>query len=477
MVYKLEQKEGTQQNNNTNGSAASSNANNNHTPALSDNNNAGKTKKNGGLSTTKLLAAACAAITASLITTRLTSYIGSVMIVGVSSMLIAIFSEFYSKVLKKTKKVSAKIAYNAIPYEKILPNRMSDKIDEKLVEAMQTTVAMQAITTEINKNADLTADNAKSNKLYQYDTKIVSEGIYDPNSTMFEDYGSSRLAKLVQSTPDNREEIDTAYLKRFKDEDKNNYDFLSDELNEPSHKTASYDNEQLNNENTIATIAEKTVAISNTPDEHAEHMIESAKTNDDNHETNNDSDEVSQNGIIPKIKGFINKLALTPFTKSILLFLAIAMITSAMSYLITTYVDKPNVTNITVQETKVQQLSDEEKNAIKQQVKSEVSNQIANAQNDADNAENNINNMNKQIDEMQKQLTNLQNTVNKTNDANSNDSSSDANNNDNDYSSEITSLKQQIGSLQTEINNLQNEITNLKSQSNNQTSGNANNNQ
>lgn len=466
MVYASEQKEGTTQskNNPKNGIIPAGNADNH--PVSNDNSNAGKSKKNNGLSTTKILAAACAAITASLITTRLTSYVGSVMIVGVSSMLIAIFSEFYSRVLKKTKRVSAKIAYNAIPYEKILPNRMSDKIDEKLVEAMQTTVAMQAITAEINKNAVLTADNSKSNKLYQDDTKIVPGGISEPNSTMFTDYGSSRLAKLVQNTPD-KEEIDTAYIERFNEEEKRNYNFLADELKAPDASSDSNDNETMplnaNNDSMIA--VKPSMSNHNMKNQPTKREASDAENN-----TNTDNNE--NKGIIARTKRFINNLSLTPLTKGVMLFLAIAMITSAMSYLITTYVDKPNVTNVTVQETKVQQLSDEEKNAIKQQVKSEVSNQIANAQKDADNAENNISNMNKQITDMQKQLTDLQNTVSKMNDSATDNSPDDSNSDEN--SSEITSLKQQIESLQSEIASIQNEITSLKSQSNSQSS-NANN--
>ena len=97
-----------------------------------------KDRKKGSLSTTKIMASAVASITVSLITTKLTSYMGSVIIVGVSSILIAVFAEFYSRILSKSRKMAAR-ATSHVPYNRILPDRMSTALDKGLRHAMEDT--------------------------------------------------------------------------------------------------------------------------------------------------------------------------------------------------------------------------------------------------------------------------------------------------------------------------------------------------
>lgn len=100
--------------------------------------------KSKSLSTTKLIASAAAAITASIITTKLSGYLNSFLIVGCSSMMIAVFSEVYSRTLKKMRKVSAKVVYD-LPYEKVLPASAASSLDRSLEHAMEDTTTMEAI--------------------------------------------------------------------------------------------------------------------------------------------------------------------------------------------------------------------------------------------------------------------------------------------------------------------------------------------
>lgn len=103
-----------------------------------------KTDSKKNLSTSKLIASGAAAITASIITTKLAGYMNSLLIVGCSSILIAILSETYSRILKKTKKLSARTIY-AIPYEKVLPDSLSSSLDSSLKKAMEDTNTLDPI--------------------------------------------------------------------------------------------------------------------------------------------------------------------------------------------------------------------------------------------------------------------------------------------------------------------------------------------
>ena len=292
-----------------------------------------KEKKTGGLSTTKLLAAAFAAVTASLITTRLTSYVGSVLIVGISSMLIAVLSEVYTRVIKKTKRTAAKITYNAVPYEKILPDSISDRIDAKLLDAMTTTTTLEPVkpdnASKTHLNGALTDETVKQEQVIASEIKTAE----NPVKTISGDTG---LAHLVKSHESIGNIIDTP-----------------DGTNVNSHSSDMHAGEKNDNE-------------SHSTDGADVHNIHKGKS------------------IIARFSEWIINLALSPITKTALFFLVVALITSGMSWATTTYVKKPDVTNVTVQE--VQKLSDNEKNAIKQQIKAEVSSQINAAQSEAGKA-------------------------------------------------------------------------------------------
>lgn len=104
----------------------------------------GESKKSSSLSTIKIIASAAAAITASVITTKLAGYLNSFLIVGCSSMIIAVLSEVYSRTLKKMRKVSAKVMYG-LPYDKVLPAAAVSSIDRSLEHAMEDTATIEAV--------------------------------------------------------------------------------------------------------------------------------------------------------------------------------------------------------------------------------------------------------------------------------------------------------------------------------------------
>lgn len=369
-----------------------------------------KEKKTGGLSTTKLLAAAFAAVTASLITTRLTSYVGSVLIVGISSMLIAILSEVYTRVIKGTKRTAAKITYNAVPYEKILPDSISDRIDAKLLDAMTTTTTLEPVkpdnASETHLNGVLTDETVKQEQVIASEIKTAE----NPVKTISNDAG---LARLVKS-----------------------YETIGNIIDTP----------------------DGTDANSHSSDMHA------GKRDDNESHSTDETDVHIHKGksIITRFREWIINLALSPITKTALFFLVVALITSGMSWATATYVKKPDVTNVTVQE--VQKLSDDEKNAIKQQVKAEVSSQINAAQSEADKANDSATGIQQQIDAMQKRLNTLESTES------SDDSGTETTNPGTpDYSTEINDMKTQITSLQNQLDSMKTQLDALKQNGSKQT--------
>lgn len=369
-----------------------------------------KEKKTGGLSTTKLLAAAFAAVTASLITTRLTSYVGSVLIVGISSMLIAILSEVYTRVIKGTKRTAAKITYNAVPYEKILPDSISDRIDAKLLDAMTTTTTLEPVkqdnASETHLNGVLTDETVKQEQVIASEIKTAE----NPVKTISSDAGLARLVK--------------------------------------SHETIG----------NIIDTPDGTDANSHSSDMHA------GKRDDNESHSTDETDVHIHKGksIITRFREWIINLALSPITKTALFFLVVALITSGMSWATATYVKKPDVTNVTVQE--VQKLSDDEKNAIKQQVKAEVSSQINAAQSEADKANDSATGIQQQINAMQKRLNALESTESSV------DSGTETTNAGTpDYSTEINDMKTQITSLQNQLDSMKTQLDALKQNGSKQT--------
>lgn len=429
-----------------------------------ENNNENKkeegTRKSNSLSTTKLLAAAFAAITASLITTRLTSYIGSVLIVGITSILIAVFSEFYTRVIKKTKRFGAKIAYNAVPYDKVLPTSIAERIDEKLINVMSTTTTMPSITPL---DSPQNASHDEPDTLYQSDKNGSQKADSVVSKVHIEQIpiANDDLAQLVKSM----NEASTVKP-------------IEPVLTDGSTIVSKNDsNASANKNDSNASSSSNDVDIEQ---ERSEETISETIDNDDNVSVN-DSNDNDKSGILSRLKSFFNFHIESNITKGVLLFLAIAMITSAMSWAITTYVDKPSVTNVTnVTEQRVQRLSDDEKNEIKQQVKSEVSSQIAQAQNDASNASNSAEDISKQIESIESRLTTLeseqkqQSSNNNTQSSPSNQSNSNNINSNNSTvsSADISNLKNQIASLKSQLAMLQSRVSQLESNQSSNTQSN-----
>ena len=290
-------------------------------------------EKKSGLSTTKMLGAALAAITVSIITTKLTSYVGGIAIVGVSSLLIAILSEAYTKILRKTKKVAAKATYK-IPYQTVLPASMASKLDSSLLSAMVRTSTMEP----------LTEDKIK-------------------------------------------------------------------EVEEQSVERTEGSNDEPND---------------------------------------NDTD----NEPLPVVKKKKKWFSPSPTTKMILMFAGIALVTSFVSWGVSTYVEKPDVMNVTNVE-KVEQLSQKEKDAIKEAAAAAVQNQIASAQKDADDANDSVDTLSERIDALSTSISSLTTRMSAleksaTNSKSENDSSDDVKT----LSNEITSLQQQIKTLQKQLDSL-----------------------
>lgn len=420
------------------------------------------TRKSNSLSTTKLLAAAFAAITASLITTRLTSYIGSVLIVGITSILIAVFSEFYTRVIKKTKRFGAKIAYNAVPYDKVLPTSIAERIDEKLINVMSTTTTMPSITPL---DSPQNASHDEPDTLYQSD----ENGSQKADSVVSKVHiaqipiANDDLAQLVKSMNEANP------VKQIEP-------VLTDDSSIVS-KNDSNDSASKNDSNVSSSSNDVDIE-----QERSEETISETIDNDDNVSVNDSSDDNDKSGILSRLKSFFNFHIESNITKGVLLFLAIAMITSAMSWAITTYVDKPSVTNVTnVTEQRVQRLSDDEKNEIKQQVKSEVSSQIAQAQNDASNASNSAEDISKQIESIESRLTTLESEQKQQSSSNDSTQSSPSNqsnsnninsNNPTVSSADISNLKNQIASLKSQLAMLQSRVDKLESNQSSNTQSN-----
>lgn len=330
-------------------------------------------EKDNNLTTTKLLAAAFAAITASVITAKLTSYFGSIMIVGVTSILIAIFSEIYTRVIKKTKKISAKVV-SVMPYDKILPDSISDKIDRKLLDVIDTTTSTIPLVTVEDFEKTTVVQKLDNGTRFQNGTLDVKTNIikyHDDNSS----YNES-LAKLVNDTA--------------------KFTNVDDNVNE------AHDNSSITSK---IPATQKTLII--TP------------SNNDTEDKKKLGEEESKwsrairkiNNIISKLSDMWDKLMLNTITKGILLFFAIALTATVVSWASSSIFTPPM--SVTVKEQKVQKLTDNEKQIIKEQVKNEVNNQILKAQNDASNANMNAGEMEKKLESLEKSLSDMKDEIDK----------------------------------------------------------------
>ena len=96
------------------------------------------------LSGRKLLATATASAIAATVTSKLTGYVNSILIVGISSIIVGISSEVITRFLRKTGKISAKVALT-IPYDRMLPGDVGKRINEHLESYAEDTEQIPAV--------------------------------------------------------------------------------------------------------------------------------------------------------------------------------------------------------------------------------------------------------------------------------------------------------------------------------------------
>lgn len=138
-------------------------------------------KKGDGLTIGKLMVSGAAAITASIITTRLAGAVNGLLIVGVSSVVIAVLNEIYRRLFAKMKKISAQ-AVVSMPLDKILPDKMARKVNDDLQSVLQDTSTLPVIqeikTTDVeggsNGSHSIEADMTRS-KVNAEDVKSAYE--------------------------------------------------------------------------------------------------------------------------------------------------------------------------------------------------------------------------------------------------------------------------------------------------------------
>lgn len=102
-------------------------------------------KKILDLNTSRMAATAIASITTSIIASRLTTTVNSLIALAIVSVISTLSIEVYSRVLHGTRKVAVKTAA-LIPYSRILPDDMADSINARLEHALgDTTESIPAI--------------------------------------------------------------------------------------------------------------------------------------------------------------------------------------------------------------------------------------------------------------------------------------------------------------------------------------------
>lgn len=90
------------------------------------------------------MATATASAIAATVTSKLTGYVNSILIVGISSIIVGISSEVLTRFLRKTGKISAKVALN-IPYDRMLPGDVGKRINEHLESYAEDTEQIPAV--------------------------------------------------------------------------------------------------------------------------------------------------------------------------------------------------------------------------------------------------------------------------------------------------------------------------------------------
>lgn len=293
-----------------------------------------------------MAAAFIASITVSAITARLTSYLGSIVIVGLSSVLLAVFNALYERFFKASKKAAAKAILH-VPHSEALP----ETIAEKLHDAADDT---GVIGVPDDGNKDGSGPDSE-----------IEDGSTEESADDGDNPGSSAVG-----TPDDGDD-DSRHGSLW--------DSIWHGVTHPNHVTK-----------VIAAMA------------------------------------------------------------------VMAIMTSLISWGVATFVEKPDVTNVTVRESKVEKLSDSEKNAIKQAAAAEVSNQIRQAQKAADAANGTAGSLNDRVSALESKLKTMQDSV---------DSLSRNPSQNQQESSDISAMRQQISQMRQEIDQLKTQNQELSSPS------------
>lgn len=267
-------------------------------------------------SVTKIIAAAAAAITTAIVSASLTSYLNSILIVGVSSILAALLSELYARIFRKTTNKAIKVA-KSVPYSKILPDQMAQQIESKLQNIPVTTTSVAAIPAISTVSA-----NSLTN------STIVGAEPADGNSST-----NSQLNNANNTTVATGENSDKTTI-----------------LTRENNGKTGVSPENTDKLNETAIIQARTVRGSNVfiPTKDGE--------NSQNH------------GFLAKNRRFgfrtrTRKFILNPWTKAILIFLSVATTTIALSWATNSIIQGKPV-SVTVHEQPVVKLPEAEKQAI-----------------------------------------------------------------------------------------------------------------
>lgn len=133
-----------------------------------------ESKKGDGLTMGKLIVSGAAAVTASIITTRLAGTVNGLLIVGASSVIIAVLNEVYRRIFAKMKKISAR-AVVSMPLGKILPDKMARKVNDDLQSVLQDTTSSIPIIHEVD--VDKTEEETLSSESKDLRSKVTPEDV------------------------------------------------------------------------------------------------------------------------------------------------------------------------------------------------------------------------------------------------------------------------------------------------------------
>lgn len=153
-------------------------------------------KKILDLNASRVAATAIASITTSIIASRLTTTVNSLIALAIVSVISTLSIEVYSRVLHGTRKVAVKTAA-LIPYARILPDNMADSINARLEHALDdTTGSMPAIVGAEPPTADI-------EKPVDVDSPTTASG--DDAATLVKPDGAATVVEAETATGDDDE--------------------------------------------------------------------------------------------------------------------------------------------------------------------------------------------------------------------------------------------------------------------------------